>query len=750
MLQPFQESLDRTINKIKKNMILLPNFQRQFVWKDEENQKSLVASVLTKMPIGSILLLKARNANEYACKALGSSKRLDPNSLGKGDVEFLLDGQQRLTVLANVFSDVIFDLSAIGDLIAPMALKRRFFLALPRYASGIEDLFGLHSLDFPLDKPDSDDPDFQTADVYEYIRVLKFSKTSKDYYNPYYHDVSKLSKLESFCQNPEEKFYYIPLFLLIDSSKASMKNTTLSRIIKSIAENVAKAKVEELASMMEGSSREEIKEYIKNDLIEDAYEEYFDESCYANNDDNIIEAYQSVLNIQADGWSSNMLLYIKSCITQINLSQISLDDSQKARAIDIYENLNRGGVSLDIYDLLMARVTLENPEPYNERLKKYISSPACYINELVPAGIKADYKKLSGYKASVSMACYDDNKKEFPKNYLDSFLNVLSLISYRPKLTHEEYHLDLLKRNKKLSLTPDLLDKNCEPSCKAIDRACFFFQTRCGLRKFKEINFILMVPIVAYILHDDECYSGKHGEDVFNLLEAWYWINIFSGQFDRDQNARIITDLNLLVDCILDIKHNKKPNLKWLLARKTKVLDMPGYSDQSHILMENAENEEYPKNILSTAICQYYLSEGYYDLLKDNNGNMRHMSVFAPDSDKYQMHHVIPLGADCTVAESTDNIRKNKKHLLNSPLNMLYITDLSNLKISNAALDSYTNMIPKGSGLTNVGFPSSSISISATEKEKKELLKQRYSSLVDAIQLEITTLLDFTSIHGEE
>lgn len=134
MLQPFQESLDRTITKIKKNMILLPNFQRQFVWKDEENQKSLVASVLTKMPIGSILLLKARNANEYACKALGSSKRLDPNSLGKGDVEFLLDGQQRLTVLANVFSDVIFDLSAIGDLIAPMALKRRFFLALPRYA----------------------------------------------------------------------------------------------------------------------------------------------------------------------------------------------------------------------------------------------------------------------------------------------------------------------------------------------------------------------------------------------------------------------------------------------------------------------------------------------------------------------------------------------------------------------------------------------------------------------------------------
>lgn len=750
MLQPFQESLDKTITKIKKNMILLPNFQRQFVWKDEENQKNLVASVLTKMPIGSILLLKAKNANEYACKALGSSTRLDPQNLGEGDVEFLLDGQQRLTVLANVFSDVIFNLSGIGDLIAPIALKRRFFLALPRYGYETEDLFGLHSLAFPLDKPDNDDPDFQTADVYDYIRVLKFSKTSKECYNPYYKDLSKLSKLESFCQNPEDKFYYIPLFLLIDSGKASMKNTTLSRIIKSIAENVAKAKVEELASMMEHYSREEVKDYIKNDLIKDAYEEYFDESCYKQRDDDIIKTYQSVLNIQADGWSSNMLLYIKSCITQINLSQISLDDSQKARAIDIYENLNRGGVSLDIYDLLMARVTLANPEPYNERLKKYITNPANYPNELIPTGIKADYKKLTCYKASVNMSCYDDKKKEFLKNYLDSFLNILSLLSYRPKLSQEEYHLDLLKRNKKLALTPDLLDKNCKPSCEAIDRACFFFQARCGLRKFKDINFILMVPIIAYILHDDECYSGEHGEDIFNLLEAWYWINIFSGQFDRDQNARMITDLNLLVNCVIDIKNNKEPNLKWLLARKSKVLDMPGYSDLNHILMENAENEEYPKNILSTAICQYYLSVGYYDLLKDNTGNMKHMSVFAQDSDKYQMHHVIPLGSDCTIAESTYNIRKNKKHLLNSPLNMLYITDFSNGKISNTVLDSYAKMIPKEAGLTNVGFASSNISIDATDTEKKMLLTQRYNSLLQSVQREITMLLDSMSIYGDK
>ena len=65
MLQPFQESLDKTITKIKNNRILLPNFQRDFVWREEDNQKNLVASVLTKMPIGNILLLKVKEKRKY-------------------------------------------------------------------------------------------------------------------------------------------------------------------------------------------------------------------------------------------------------------------------------------------------------------------------------------------------------------------------------------------------------------------------------------------------------------------------------------------------------------------------------------------------------------------------------------------------------------------------------------------------------------------------------------------------------------
>ena len=85
-----------------------------------------------------------------------------------------------------------------------------------------------------------------------------------------------------------------------------------------------------------------------------------------------------VLEIQANAWASKMFSYLKSCITQINLSQISLEESQRARAIDIYENLNRGGVSLDIFDLIMARVAQATPEPFYQRLEKCIVSGVDY------------------------------------------------------------------------------------------------------------------------------------------------------------------------------------------------------------------------------------------------------------------------------------------------------------------------------------------------------------------------------------
>lgn len=114
------------IKAIYEKNILLPDFQRKFVWKEDERQRKIVASVLAKIPIGSILLLKS-HPDEFKAKLIGNKKALDVEDLQNQEVTFLLDGQQRITVLTNVFSDIILNSAgSLSDLVS-LSLKRRFF-----------------------------------------------------------------------------------------------------------------------------------------------------------------------------------------------------------------------------------------------------------------------------------------------------------------------------------------------------------------------------------------------------------------------------------------------------------------------------------------------------------------------------------------------------------------------------------------------------------------------------------------------
>ena len=89
-------NLKEMIELIQKQELLLPDFQRGFVW-DIEMQQRLVASVLTKMPIGSILVLEA-DTEDFGCRILGRKDEVDTSG-GNRNVNVLLDGQQRMTTL---------------------------------------------------------------------------------------------------------------------------------------------------------------------------------------------------------------------------------------------------------------------------------------------------------------------------------------------------------------------------------------------------------------------------------------------------------------------------------------------------------------------------------------------------------------------------------------------------------------------------------------------------------------------------
>ena len=75
---------------IKKMDIILPEFQREFVW-DREQSKQLMVSLVRKYPTGSLLFWKTENPPEIKNFAV------DRERLGQKEV--ILDGQQRLTAL---------------------------------------------------------------------------------------------------------------------------------------------------------------------------------------------------------------------------------------------------------------------------------------------------------------------------------------------------------------------------------------------------------------------------------------------------------------------------------------------------------------------------------------------------------------------------------------------------------------------------------------------------------------------------
>ena len=100
--------MEMTLNDIlsedEKGILVLPDFQREFVWKAAD-QKSLIAAFLVQIPINSMLLLEG-NRDDFAEKRMCWRTNQNTES-AKTDVRrYLLDGQQRLSTLKNAFSDL--------------------------------------------------------------------------------------------------------------------------------------------------------------------------------------------------------------------------------------------------------------------------------------------------------------------------------------------------------------------------------------------------------------------------------------------------------------------------------------------------------------------------------------------------------------------------------------------------------------------------------------------------------------------
>lgn len=97
------ESLQSIMETADRGQVVLPDFQRDFVWKPPDVIK-LISSLLNRYPIGGLLLME--NAGVYGFRPLdGAPDSSDPNK----EVILILDGQQRLTSCYRAFYGAMAD-----------------------------------------------------------------------------------------------------------------------------------------------------------------------------------------------------------------------------------------------------------------------------------------------------------------------------------------------------------------------------------------------------------------------------------------------------------------------------------------------------------------------------------------------------------------------------------------------------------------------------------------------------------------
>lgn len=748
------------IKLIEEDRIVLPDFQRGFVWKDKNKQKALIASVLTKLPIGTILLLEIEK-NTYGCKKIGFKNRKPDIPDDQNKVLALLDGQQRVTVLTSFFSNELYVIGDSSEFVSP-SLKHRYFLRCPKIKDLLDkkDLFGARKLIAPeeIQKSQNQYPDYSTDEIISYIACIDNIK----YKEIIYEDISNVNidNLIEFCTSSSETNdgYLIPLYYLYGAANKSNMNhrKRLEKIIERIAEKYKNEIIDLLKTQGE----------IRDFIITECFEETEDGKAIAediksalvtelqNEDSDIYIKLTELLQNRSTQWARDISEFLESCVLKLELYKIEVNQANILRAIDIYQNLNLGGKALDIFDLILARAAIQSD---NENLldvvkgcliENHIQDYKAFVKDCAPK-IQTEYNSYldnqTEYSAAMQLGAWNQIENELAVSFCKALMSVTGTLyhfwndeseqvifaddrvkAFTSKVTKSEY---LLK------IEPEKIDPLIRLACKGLDRACIFLQLRCGIRSVTEIQYKLVFVILAVIFSKDDWF---HNKKVCDYLEAWYWGSIFSGSFKIEQNAAFQDNLKNILQLLNEVEKESVAKPEYIINICNKTFCDDKFANEEILLVDNQFVE--PEEILKKSICHFYLAKTYSDILKNNANDkykQKQNSVFSEckNGETLQYHHIMPIGELGTIYKDIDKKlnesgRKDRSNKYNSPLNFMLISSLANRLILNSPLSYYIKFCDN-TPLTEMGIQQgiTDSNIKDTNKEIDKMLHKRYQKL---------------------
>lgn len=720
------EKLKDLIKSVQANEIVLPDFQRKFTW-DVEKQRGFIASVLTKLPVGGILLLEA-DSSAYKPKVLGLKSDCALETTIPDTTHFLIDGQQRITCLTNVFSDIIHNSArTTGNLSSRQLLAVRFFLTLPRWERNLDkhtDLFGVKSLDFTVESKGEGIPKFLTENIIDSIVFETFTQSDNPK-KPYAPTECLKDALDDFCKKENE--WLVPLFLMIPTSDAdeSSRYDRFDAILKKIGQDILLRIRSEYCKI---NDKDEKFNFVKEILINTT-----EQNSYVDAPDGEkSQKFEELLERKANRWKDYFKSYLESCINDLDIFEKRLKANQRERAIDIYENMNMGGVSLSTFDLIAAKAAKECAESFHDRVHDFLVNNREYNINAVPSMLNSYIN--SNYNASTSTEAV--TKEGLTSTYINLFLQILVAISKNPNYDENNLSTDSFKANRALDLKSNDINNNTKKACLGLDRAMFFLQTRCGIRKLSDLNNKLMATLIAYIFTKDDWFNDKK---VHDKLEAWYWTALFSGEYDKDQYSRFESNIKAFINSL------KTNDFSWLNPMRDRILNEANFTDKELLLMQKVKQDRKPKANVSNSVCQYFLAKGYDDLVKTRINDqvtgqeIKKVNVFS--SFKLEKHHIVPIGSIAKISELTGKLRDDDTNIVNSPLNFVYISDMANKAILEKSLSEYESSIENTSKskLMIVNYPT--VADLSNQQKILNWLDERFNHLQGDIKNKVSDLL---------
>ncbi|HBC3543668.1 TPA: DUF262 domain-containing protein [Vibrio parahaemolyticus] len=733
-----ERSLSDTFKKVNDQTLLLPDFQRDYKW-GTAKQQSLLASILLKFPVGSSLILEGLS-DDFALRKIGET--VQHTSTDSDPCEYLLDGQQRTTTLYNAFNDV-FDFSQFSDqaelseFISKKAnpMKVRWFIRVPvvgKANESVTDVFNATKVIFDKDGLDH----FEPNDIVDIFNCETFNERNSKGVSKWFSPYNQVKAIESGKTKPQVitqfvndcvEYGMIPLFMI------GTKSIVVNRILEGIAEINMQA----------------IRDKYEDDFafIKENYDtaQLFDgidsiEECEENG---IVysEEIEKIFITCKSEWKNNVSNYlIRDIFDDYKLNSLVTNDIR--RAIPIFCHLNDGGMKLDDFDLVAAKVA----KRVAGDTSTYSLSSIIRSMFIEPVTLCSSLQHASGASGGLYLNELESLSDGLPSGYLSkAILAICTALARREIELEAGNDFEVKKKDTSsktlLSLDTEIIRKYIETATLAVQRAYSFLLIRCGVYNSNKLHYKLMIQPIAFIFAEDRFWNDAA---VHKKVEFWYWTSAFSGRYLYDQSAVVIDDINQLYNWVANGEGQV------ILDREEQIFQDDKFASKE-LLMQRLN--EYPKEGIHNLILQYVLSVSpSYDLhatetkplnafRKNEQGDVVLWPANA--SDGLNDHHIIPLGSVKGLGQKTEDIRQDPNHILNSPLNRVLISGVANNVISSMDPSRYFADIPQNNIVMDsllIGGSFKRISTGSAIEEIEAALSERFDALESSLKARLLSL----------